>query len=152
MSTTETKLSAGQRPAALWAILAKIASKEWVRGELPGGLACEYHLSVAGVVGGAPVATSAGGILTVGADQQKASSTGPKAEHVLACVLSKLNETTRDKILAELPEHFAKEGELPDVSALLMERTKQFLARLRNKKQITARGPIGCQYELTVRP
>ena len=137
-----------ERAAVLWAALAKIAEKESRRADLCEGASYDVALAVAGQVGGQPIEWQATAVLSVGHGYTKASPSGPPAAHLVACILSKLNEATRQKLLDELPEAFAKAGALPEVDKALIDAAKGMLRRLRSKDQVAQNGPVSCRYEL----
>jgi len=122
--------------AALWAALNKVASKEGDRDELVAGGKHAVDLELSGKVDDQPVHYDVQAVLTVGHDQQKASSVTPDPALLLANVLAKLNHTTREKILRELPEQFAEsDGRLPAVGSDLLAATNEMLKQLRAKRR-----------------
>jgi hypothetical protein len=137
-----------QRTAVVWAALGKVAAKEARRDELTAGGSHVLHLSVAGHVDDEPVAQIVRGVLCVGHDALKASSTGPAAAGVVACILAKLNAVTREQICRTLPEEYAAAGKLPEVDASLSAAAESLLTRLRTKDQVTQRGAVSCSYQL----
>ena len=137
-----------QQMAVLWAALEKTAAKEARRDELVAGASHELHVSLAGTIDGETVGQIVRATLSVGHDSQKASSAAPKPAEVIACVLDKLNEATREAILSGLPKQFAAAGQLPDVPASLVKAASRLLGQLRNSEQITQRGAVACRYQL----
>ncbi len=139
-----------ERQAAMWATLQKIAGKELDRSLLAAGHNYDVDLTIAGTVDGQPVGRTTHSILSVGHDSKRASSVGPPAEALVGFILSKLNTATRQKLLAELPEAFARAGNrLPPVSVELEEVSRLLLGRLRAKVQQQVKAPISCKYTLS---
>ncbi|MBN2024058.1 MAG: hypothetical protein JW809_14845 [Pirellulales bacterium] len=138
--------------AVLWHALERVAGKEGRRDHLTAGERYDLKLAITGEIAGQPIdAVRVAGILSVGHDSTRASSTGPKAELLLAHVLARLNERTREKICRELPEVFAREGnQLPAADPAIVAAATNLLARLRAKTEITARGPVSCPYTIAL--
>jgi len=145
-------MDARQQAAVLWAALDKIAEKEGRRADLCEGASYDVALAIAGQVSGHPIERQATAVLSVGHGYTKASPSGPPAAHLLACILSKLNEATRQKLLDELPELFARAGGLPEVEHDLVDAAERMLRRLRNKAPVAQNGPISCRYVLAGAP
>lgn len=138
-----------ERTAALWAALAYVAGKEARRDELADGAVYECKLSIAGQVGDQRVDVPVEATLHVGHPSQRASSSGPSTEHLVACLLSRFNERTRERIVRGLPEEFAAhDGKLPEVTSAQLDAAKGLLARLRVKTTVTQRGPVSGHYAL----
>ena len=93
---TDTKLS-----AAAWAAIGKIASKQNWRDGLAPGARHEVELSLSALVDGEPFEQDIAAVLTVGHDQQKATSATPNQSQLVAAILAKLNRATRQKVLRE---------------------------------------------------
>ena len=85
----------------------------------------------------------------MGAESSRSASSGPKAEQLLAVILSKLNAATREAICRELPEMFSRAGNrLPEVDPLLVELAASLLKRLRAKETKIIKGPVSVHYTL----
>lgn len=135
--------------AIAWVTLERVSVKEGSRDRLSAGATHDVDIRIAGSVDGLPFEQSIAALLTIGHDQVKATSATPDQAQLLAYLLSKLNGTTREKLLRELPEQFAEAGDrLPDVDSVLVEAAAVMLKRLRGKKSIQARGPVRCEYRL----
>ena len=135
----------------VWSAIGKVASKEHSRDELQPGSQHVVQLDVSGTVDGRAFQRNLNAVLSVGHDQVKATSVTPEQPQLLAVILSKLNQQTRDKILRELPDEFAENGgHLPDVEEELVDTVSTMLQSLRAKKRVQARGPVRCEYQLTV--
>ena len=130
----------------LWAALGKVAGKEADRDGLEAGSRHEVSLHVSGDVDGRRIHQRIEAILSVGHDQQKATSVTPEQPKLIAAILSKLNAATRERILNDLPEEFEAEGQLPELDKELVVAAGAMLKRLRASKQITANGPVRCEY------
>lgn len=149
MTRRET-MESKERAAVLWAALGKIAEKEGRRADLCEGATYDVTLAVAGDVGGQATERQATAVLSVGHGYAKASPAGPPAAHLVACILDKLNGATRQKLLDELPEAFARAGGLPEVDKGLIDAAEGMLRRLRSKDQVVQKGAVSCRYELAV--
>lgn len=134
---------------AVPAALGKVASKEMRRDQLrPGG---EYavDLRVTGAVNKAPVDLGLDAIVCVGHDSTRAASRTPQVGRLVAHMLGLLNGRTREKLLRELPELFARSGnQLPEPPAELVAAVDTLLGRLRAKVSQEVSGPVSCRYEL----
>jgi hypothetical protein len=135
--------------AVAWHALQKTADKEAARDDLPPGSAHLVNFAILGDIDGERFEQSISATLTVGHDSTRATSSTPSADRVVASILAKLNERTREAILRDLPEDFAANGcSLPDVSPELAEKAAGMLVRLRAKKTVDVRGSISCKYRL----
>ena len=139
-------------PAALataWAALGKIASKEGNRDLMPEGSNHTVNLAILGDVDGEMVEIQVGSRLSVGFDSTRASSVTPDADHVVAYLLSRMNPATRARVLSELPEQFAANGNhLPEVDSSLIDAAEGMLTRLRAKVEQNVRGSVAVKYLL----
>jgi hypothetical protein len=135
--------------AIAWHALLKTADKEAVRDDLAPGSSHCVNLTVAGDVDGQSFERSISAVLSVGHDSTRATSATPAADRVIASILAKLNERTREAILRDLPEDFAaNDCSLPDVAPELAVKAAAMLSRLRAKKPIDVRGSVSCRYSL----
>jgi hypothetical protein len=65
----------------------------------------------------------------------------------LAYILSKLNTSTRNRILNDVPQEFRQNNEqLPEVDAEMLNQAERLLNQLRQSKTVTARGNVRCEY------
>ena len=135
--------------SALWGFINKASDKEFVSSGLEAGGKHTANLTINGTVDGEVVNLNLSGDLLKGFDSTRASSSTPAAAKLLALVLSKLNTATRSKILSEIPETFAANGnELPEVDKGIVEATENMLSRLRSKVQTNVKGSVTCQYRI----
>jgi len=135
--------------AVMWATLGAIAKKEGQRERLTASAQYPVDLYIRAKMGAETLIKDVESSLSVGADSVRASSSAPNTEHLLGLVLSKLNAATREKILRELPEMFAKAGnKLPEVDELLVDLAKSLLQRLRAKQTKTIKGSVSCHYQI----
>ncbi len=135
--------------AVLWAATDKVASKGMDRDQLQEDDSHQVRLMITGEIDGQAVHRSMHGTLSVGANQERAVSATPDQPTLVALILSKLNAATRDKVLTELPEQFAKLGTWPEVSPDLIESAEQMLRNIRSKKTIKVRGNVRFNYDAT---
>ncbi len=133
--------------AAVFAALGKVAEDEGDRDELADGSAHRFSLTISGEIDGHGFGQSFAGALTVGHASQRASSTGPNQDHLLAYVLGKLNSATREKILRDTAAEFAAAGnELPTVDEAEISAARDFRAGLRQKVSQQVRGSVRVEY------
>jgi hypothetical protein len=133
--------------AVLWAAVADVAKREGNRDDLAGGGKHDVKLNVVGEVDGQPIAHVLAGVLTVNHDAERASSTGPKIEEVVALLLAKMGPKVRQALVAEIVNQFEAGGELPPTDETAVELATAMLARLRTKKTTTARGSVRFEYQ-----
>jgi hypothetical protein len=135
--------------AAAWAALEKVASKEGGRDDLAAGARHVVRLTLTGEVDGMPFEQSIAGVLTVGHDQRRAASTTPAQPRLVAAILAKLNQVTRNRVLRELPAEFAASGGmLPVDDDALVTAAEEMLRKLRAEHEVVARGAVRCEYKL----
>lgn len=132
--------------AAVFAALGKVAEDEGDRDELADGAAHRFSLTISGDIDGHGFGQSFAGGLTVGHASNRASSTGPNQDHLLAYVLGKLNSATREKILRDTAAEFAAAGELPAVADTDIAAARDFRASLRQKVSQYVRGSVRVEY------
>ena len=135
--------------ATAWATLGRVAAKELQRPHLEAGGAHAVALQISGTVDEERFVVGVTGTTMVGTDSTRLSSKAPDLNHLIAWLLSKLNGPTREKILRELPEEFAANGnQLPAVDEHLPELAGGMLRRLRAKVQQEIKAPISTTYRL----
>jgi hypothetical protein len=132
--------------AAVFAALGKVAEDEGDRDELADGAAHRFSLTISGDIDGHAFGQTFAGGLTVGHASNRASSTGPNQDHLLAYVLGKLNSATREKILRDTAAEFAAAGELPAVADANITAARDFRASLRQKVTQHVRGSVRVEY------
>ena len=148
-----------EQRSAVWHALAKTAAGEADRAALTAGAGYTVSVQLRAQVhtrgaGGEAIAPAAGEVslfadVTVGFDSTRASSSGPRADELLAVVLAKLNTATRERILRDLPDEFAANGnELPAVAPALIEQCGAMLKRLRGKVSQTVRGAVSVRAQI----
>ena len=94
--------------AVALAALSKATSSEPWRDELAEGTQHTCILQIAGKVNGRAIAPyEIKSTVTIGHDSMRNSSTGPNQGHLIATILSKLNDATRNAILRDLPAAYA---------------------------------------------
>ena len=137
-----------QETAVVWAALEKIAGKERRRELLQPGAKHNVALSVSGSIDDRTIdRRKIAGVLSVGHDSTRTSSSGPGMTEVVGYLLAKLNPRTREKILRTLPEEFAAgENTMPVVDGDILESAKNLLGRLRAKQTVSAKGPVSFHY------
>ncbi len=141
-----TGLSLGH---VVWAALEKIGHKQMEPNELEQGSSHEVALHIRGNVDGQPFEQQVNSILSIGFEQEKASSVNPQVPQLIALILSKLNRATRNRILSDIPTEFCdNENSLPETSPVLVDEVEHMLKRLRRSKTVHARGPVRCEYTL----
>lgn len=132
----------------VWAALEKVSKKELDSDALTEGSSHEVLLKITGTVDDEPVCETIASTVTVGYSRTKSSSVNPQIDKLLAWVLSKLNGSTRNRILLDIPAEFSETGEMPESDPVIVEQAKYLLKHLRQIKTVNARGPIGCQYSV----
>ncbi len=148
-ATNERNGGASAYLAAAWAAVEKVAAKEGGRDDLTPGASHVVHLTVAGDVDGTPLEQSFSGVLTVGHDQRRATSATPAQPRLVAAILAKLNQVTRNRVLRELPAEFAASGGLlPVADEQLVTEAEEMLRKLRAEHEVVARGAVRCEYKL----
>jgi len=130
-------------------MLAKVAGKEARRDLLDAGATYKGHLRVVAELDGATVEKLVDAELSVGHDSKRSWSVVVDSRALTALLLSKLNATTREHLVRELPELFAAAGnQLPEVDPVMLALADSLLVRLRAKKTQTAKGTVACRYKL----
>jgi hypothetical protein len=153
VSSATRSVNSALRSAAAWAALGYVAEKEGDRDQLGDSASFAVDLSITGSIDGQPIDQAISGRLNIGKGCVKASSVAPNVSHVIGCILGKLNEATRAKVLRELPEEYAAGGQsLPAVAVGLVNQADGLLAALRSTKQVASRGPVKCEYALSQAP
>ncbi len=90
------------------------------------------------------------GLVTVGEDTTSASSVTPEPAQLIACILGKLNEATRNSILKSLPELYVEHGnQMPPCDQAILGDVTVMLAKLRATNRITKRGAVSGEFIAT---
>ena len=147
---TNNRLSgAFSQKDVVWAALEKIGHKHKNRSAIAPNSVHEVNLHLSGTVNGEPFEQDLYSIVSVGCDQQKATSATPDLPKLIAVILGKLNRATREKLLAEIPTEFAhNDGEMPNCSQAIVAQTDLMLKKLRSEKQIRVKGSVRCQTKM----
>ena len=132
-----------------WKTLEKVAAKEQNRDEFVDGTQHKVNLEILGTVNGRPVFQRIASTLLIGHAQTKSSSVNPQVVELVAYILSKLNQSTRDRILNDIPSAFVEnEYHIPETDEELVAQSREMLKQLRRSVTVNARGPIHCEYEI----
>lgn len=147
MAATKAKTAKQNEQAArlvsvAWTALEKVASKEACRGLLEDGSSTPVRLSVEGQVDGRPIAMAFAGLLNVGHAGTSNTSKACDQAHLVGLLLERLPATTRELILAHLPDEFLAMGGLPPIDKTLLERAKTLLDQLRSRTQVPRVGAV----------
>lgn len=134
-----------------WAAIEKIAAKqklaEQPKSGAAEGISSSIQLVLSGAIDGQPFRQSFDSVITIGHGLSKTSSVTPAVPELLAHVLSRLNERTRERILADVVDDFVANGNaLPVSDEGLVARCNELLAELRSTRTVIARGPVRVQY------
>ena len=140
MSTVQA-VSHSELVAAALIAAAKSAEQRFIRSDLPAGSKHRVKVLINADVDGYPFSDLWETQLEVGHDSVRAHSVGVTPGELLAYLLSKVNETTRQATLRDLSEVFAKHGKLP-VDDLEVEAADAALQRLRQKKDQKVKGTV----------
>lgn len=139
-------------PAVAWHAVAKIAEKEMAKGELRNrfeeGASYAAEINVSAIVGGEVFEATADTVLTIGHDSERAASQTPNPAGLIAYLLGKMNEATRESVLRELPGQFTELGDYPAVSSDVEKATAEMLKKIRAAKRGPVRGQVKCQYAM----
>lgn len=134
-----------------WKTLEKVAAKEQNRDEFVDGSQHKVNLEILGTVDGKPVFQRIASTLLIGHAQTKSSSVNPQVVELVAYILSKLNHSTRARLLQDIPTSFVENDfHIPEVDEELVVETRDMLKRLRRSVTVDARGPVHCEYEVQV--
>ncbi len=134
-----------------WKTLEKVAAKEQNRDELSDGHSHRVDLEILGTVDGKPVFQKISSVLSVGHAITKSSSVNPQIVELVGYILGKLNQATRERILADIPADFAdNDNRLPETDTDRTEEARQFLKALRRCVSVKSRGPVKCEYTVEV--
>lgn len=135
----------------LLAAVAKYAGKEHERDALAEGGDHTVGVSIVGTIDGKRMADEFNGRLTVGFDQERASSSAANAAHLVAWILDRYVEPSKHaRVFDELPRLFDAAGEIPlgDLETDgLVERADALCKKLRAKTTTTARGNVSLNYQ-----
>ena len=133
----------------VWAAMEKVGHKQLKPKMLAEGSRHMVALRVEGEVDGVPFRQSLTSVVSIGYEKEKSSSVNPQVPELVAYILSKLNSSTRNRILNDIPDEFVENGnQLPTPSPVLVDEARHMLKRLRQTRTVTARGPIRCEYSM----
>lgn len=132
------------RESVLWHALAKHGGKLGDRDLLESGRRYEIEATISGVVDGSPVCLPLTGGLIVNHDTTRASSSGPGADKLLACALSRMSASVRQKFVDELTQE-----DIDKVDPKIASQCDHLLKRLRHTSTQTARGSVRYEPALT---
>ena len=139
----------GSHGHVVWAALEKMGQKELNAAQLVDGSRHRLSLRIDGNVDDLPFSQTVESMLSIGYGQEKASCATPQLPELVAFILSKLNHSTRHRLLNDIPEDFQENDQrLPASDPELLNDVKQMLKQLRQAKTIQARGAIRCEYAL----
>jgi hypothetical protein len=144
-----SKAQAAALRQVLLAAVTKYADKEYERDQLKEGSKHELALSVTGTIDAKAVDEVFSGTLTVGFDQETASSSACKSEQLVAWILDRyVDPALQLRLFDELPTLFDKHGGVPiaDLEPGLVERCEALCKKLRAKTTITRKGNVTLNY------
>ena len=147
--TTVDLRKEGYLAHAVWASLEKIGGKQKAHDQLKKGASHQICLQIEGSVDGERFSQTIHSVIRIGYDCERKTSATPQQARLLAFLLSKLNQTTRDYLLRCVPDEFARHHQqIPPVDETIVRQADEMLARLRAEKRIQARGAIRCEYSM----
>ena len=132
----------------VWAALEKIGKKELDSKLLDEGTSHTVSMHIEGTIDEQSFSETIESLVSIGHQHQKTSSVNPQVAELIAWILSKLNRSTRNRILSDLPQEFEDRGGMPESSQSLVNEVDHMLLQLRQTKTVNARGPIRCEYVL----
>lgn len=144
-----SKVQAAALRQVLLAAVTKYADKEYERDQLAEGSKHELALAISGTIGGKAIDDQFAGTLTVGFDQETASSSACKSEQLVAWILDRyVDAAAQQRLFDELPTLFDKHGGVPvaDLEPGLVERCDTLCKKLRAKTTITRKGNVTLNY------
>ncbi len=134
-----------EHAAAVWAAVNYLAAKEieTSRDELTAGKSYGVNLYIAGQIDDGPVfRQSLSGKLDVGHSSEVAASHTPGGDkRLIAIIMGKLNQATREALLRELPTDYAGD-EPPTANAAIEAEVDAMLKALRAGKKSPRRGIV----------
>lgn len=133
-----------ERRAIFWHAMAKIGGKRGLRNLLPDGpSAFPFSATIDWRVGRASdVHDSISGRVLIADDQQKASSSAPDFQRLLALALERMSEANRVRFIRDIRDRHARGEGLGDCSADTVALCKQLLMELRSHKTVTQAGIV----------
>ena len=131
-----------ERAAVVAAALGKFAARHTDRDAMPDDAEYNVDIAIAAKVDGEPYTAEIAAGVHVGRLSTRASSVGHSQDHLIAAILAKLNTTTRDKVLRDLPDEFERVGGLPPVTDEALAAVEAFRKRLRAKVSQQVRGSV----------
>ena len=147
-STVDLKNS-GHLAHAVWAALEKIGGKQKQHKELLQGASHHVNLQLIGNVDGERFDESVDAVVSIAHDHERASSVTPQQSKLIAFILSKLNRSTRESILKNIPCEFVEHGQqIPEVDESIVQQSEKMLAELRSTKRVSARGAVRCEFSI----
>lgn len=138
--------------AALMAIIAKIGGGEGDRDALSAG---EHHtasVTVLAEINGQRFQQSWDSTLDVGPDSVRASAVGAPQADVIAWLLRRVNAATKAKLLREMAEEYAANGNDFGVTEAERGEVEESLKRLRQKVDQPVRGSVRVNYAAAAAP
>ena len=148
-ATNERNGGASAYLAAAWAAVEKVAAKEGGRDDLtpahPTSSTSRWRaMSMARRWNNPSAAFLPWGTISPG---DKLAT--PAQPRLVAAILAKLNQVTRNRVLRELPAEFAASaGLLPVADEQLVTEAEEMLRKLRAEHEVVARGAVRCEYKL----
>ena len=131
----------------VWASLEKVSSKQKSKEPLEEGAKHVLSFDLQGLIDGHLFHQSIDAVVSVGHSQNRSSSVTPGVNELVAYLLSKLNRTTQQRLLADIPVDFAANAcELPTVDPVLLASVKAMLGTLRSTCRVAVRAPVRCQF------
>ncbi len=128
---------------AIWAALEKIGAKQKNHKELSQGSRHKLSLQLSGEIDGDNFSETVSCTISIGHEFERNTSTTPHLNSLLAFILSKLNQSTRDYLLRTIPEDFASnDQQLPSVDDSLTEQAELMLSKLRASKRVNSRAAV----------
>lgn len=146
-----SKAQAAALRQVLLAATAKYADKEFERDQLAEGSKLAVGVSLLGTIDGKQISDEFEGTLTVGFNQESASSSACSTPELLAVLIERYVDGDRQaKVFDELPALFDKCGGKLPIEQLkepaLVERCDALVKKLRAKTTITRKGNVTLNY------
>lgn len=144
MAKLKAMVAADARAVA-YLTLSKVAPKRGDRDLLFGGASYDVDLEITGKVAGRKISETVTGLLLVGEDQSRNSSSACDQAELLAVVANALDKPTRDRLFKRLRETFRETERLPPIDSHTVAEAKALLDELRSTKTTTVRGNVTFQ-------